>query len=94
MVSPSSRKVDRFLKLAACAEAGVPWYWIADPSDARVVIHELTDGVYQPISSVEGTDVATVSKPFEVRVCGADLVAFPGGLADDGSPAQPAVSTA
>ncbi len=89
VVSPSSRTVDRFLKLAAYAEAGVPWCWIADPSDpsdpttASVVVHELVDGVYQPVATVEGHDAVLVSKPFEVRVCPADLLAFPGSLADD-----------
>ena len=47
VLSPSTQRTDLILKRALYARAGVPEYWIADPSRKTLVILRLgTDGVY------------------------------------------------
>lgn len=43
VLSPSTRRRDRTVKLEAYREAGVPEYWIADPKARTVVVHRLSE---------------------------------------------------
>jgi Uma2 family endonuclease len=46
VLSPRTRSRDRKVKLAAYQDAGVPEYWMADPSSREVVVHVLQNGRY------------------------------------------------
>lgn len=50
VVSPRSRKTDRFLKPGEYAEAGIPLYWRVE-LEPEITIHgfELRDGTYVPV---------------------------------------------
>ena len=46
VLSPRTRSRDRKVKLQAYQDAGVPEYWMADPSSRTVEVHVLRDGRY------------------------------------------------
>ena len=46
VLSPSTSKKDRSIKLNAYREAGVKEYWIVDPDDNTVTAYHLKDGEY------------------------------------------------
>lgn len=72
VVSPSSRKNDRFLKPLEYAEAGVPAYWRLEPDpEPRLHVFALQDGAYAEVDVVTG--LATVSAPFVLQVDLRDL---------------------
>ncbi|MCU1588572.1 MAG: hypothetical protein JWN31_2065 [Frankiales bacterium] len=50
VVSPRTRKTDRFLKPAEYAEAGIPLYWRVElEPELEIHAYELRDGAYQPV---------------------------------------------
>lgn len=54
VVSPSSRKTDRFAKPGEYAEAGIPLFWRVETEPAVVVLaHELRDGAYVEVGRVD-----------------------------------------
>ena len=54
IVSPGSRLNDRVTKRAAYAEAGVPAYWIVDPSSGQLLALRLVGGDYEPYADTTG----------------------------------------
>ena len=46
ILSPSTARFDRFVKLREYLRAGVREYWIVDPVDKLLYAHRLKDGVY------------------------------------------------
>ncbi len=54
ILSPSTRRLDRGVKLRRYAELGVEHYWIVDPEGRRVECHQRMDGVLRPIVEAEG----------------------------------------
>lgn len=53
IVSPSSRKTDRFAKPGEYAEAGVPLFWRVETApDLLLVAHRLVDGRYEEVCAV------------------------------------------
>lgn len=91
VLSPSTRKYDRFTKLAAYAEAGVPHYWIVDPLEPSVSVHELDGDGYRRTHHVVGADLLTVTEPFRIELRPADLIA---DVPDDEPDPVPAAPTA
>ena len=47
IVSPNSRRMDYFIKLAKYQNAGVREYWIVDPDKDRVVVYYFEDDVME-----------------------------------------------
>ncbi len=76
VLSPSTRRIDRFSKLSAYEEAGVGSYWLIDPDpgDPSLVAMDLVDGRYTQVGSVSGKQVWSAQRPFPVTVCPVDLV--------------------
>lgn len=65
VVSPSSRKTDRFFKPVEYAAAGVPAYWRVETEPAVVVhVHRLLGDRYELVQEVRG--VEQVQVPFSV----------------------------
>ena len=46
ILSPSTSKMDTFIKLNKYREAGVREYWIVNPADKTIIPYILKDGVY------------------------------------------------
>ncbi len=61
VVSPSSRRLDRVRKLALYERAGVPEYWVVDPTDGTLTIHVLRNGRYEAVlADADGRMASTV----------------------------------
>jgi Uma2 family endonuclease len=72
VLSPRTRSLDRKAKLQAYQDAGVPEYWMADPSARTVVVHVLENGRYvEHCRGGVGDRVRSAVLPgFEVEVAG------------------------
>ena len=74
VVSPSTRRTDLGSKRLAYQEAGVPAYWVVDPTTAVLTVHRLDDaGVYQativsPPATWTDDDLGVTVDP--ARLCG------------------------
>ena len=67
VVSPSSRKNDRFFKPREYAEAGVPVFWRLEPEpEPRLHVLSLVDGAFQEVQVLQGRARARV--PFGLDV--------------------------
>ena len=74
ILSPSTRRRDLGDKLTAYRDAGVPHYWVVDPSVPRLIAHDLVDGGYAVVADVSGDKPWTAPAPVDVTVVPADLV--------------------
>lgn len=75
VLSPSTERIDRFLKHSRYAAAGVAHYWIIDPYEPSLVAYEIgADGTYIEVASVVGQETYAASSPFDVRVTPSALV--------------------
>lgn len=74
IASPSTRLYDRNLKKARLEKAGCPSFWIVDPTDPRLTVWELRDGVYVEVADVVGDESWTTTTPFEVTITPSALV--------------------
>lgn len=78
IVSPRSRRTDRMEKPPAYADAGVPHYWLVEPSNSRppvVVCFELERGRYVERARVTAEESPTTVKgPVPVELDVRDLV--------------------
>ncbi len=63
VVSPGSKKHDRFRKLDWYAKIGVPEYWIIEPETKTLTAHRLQGDVYAIIQHAEG-DAVFVSRNY------------------------------
>ena len=74
IVSPSSQSMDRVMKPALYAQAGIPHYWLIE-SDGGLTVHTYTldaeDAVYQPTGSF--TDTIEVDLPWPIKISVAGL---------------------
>ena len=63
ILSPSTGRWDRIVKMNMYAEAGVSWAWLIDPVDTTLEVYELVDGLWRRTLAVaEATMVHT--EPF------------------------------
>ena len=77
VLSPSTRRYDRSLKMATYADAGAASYWMVDPrpDEPSVETYALADGVHHPGPSARGRETLTVTAPFELSFSPWDLLA-------------------
>lgn len=61
ILSPSSRRHDRFVKLGLYQRAGVREYWLVNPEEATVQVMVLKDGYLLPVADYSRGDVARVN---------------------------------
>lgn len=66
VVSPSSRKNDRFLKSREYAEATVPAYWRLEPDPTRLHVMALAEGTYEQVEDLVGRGRVDVPFPLDV----------------------------
>lgn len=61
ILSPSTVRHDRFVKLALYQRAGVREYWIVEPETQTVQVYTLENGILQPHAFYGAGDVAKVN---------------------------------
>ena len=61
ILSPSTLRHDRFVKLALYQQAGVREYWIVEPETQTVQVYTLENGILQPRAFYGQGDVAKVN---------------------------------
>jgi Uma2 family endonuclease len=69
IVSPGSRSMDRVLKPALYAQAGIPYYWLIETDgDITVQTYRLDNGaeIYAPSGSF--TDVIRAAEPWQIEL--------------------------
>ncbi len=64
VLSPSTERVDRDVKLPLYARSDVGWIWLADPQRRAVEVYQARDGAPMLSQRVEG-DASAVLPPFE-----------------------------
>jgi Uma2 family endonuclease len=74
VISPSSRRIDRTLKLSRYAGGGISHYWVVDPMTPSVDIYEFHQGEYRLVASAAGDESVVVTAPFPVTVTPNNLV--------------------
>ncbi len=75
VLSPSSRSIDRILKYARYAEAGVEHYWIIDPDEPSLTAYRLRpDGSYEQVAHPIGDEPYEATEPVIVTVIPSALV--------------------
>jgi len=74
ILSPSTRHIDRVLKRAAFAAAGIPLYWIIDPRTPALLVLELDGDEYREVARVQGAEPYVAERPFPVTIVPADLM--------------------
>jgi Uma2 family endonuclease len=69
IVSPSTQSMDRVMKPALYAKAGIPFYWMIE-IDGGIAVHtyklDFTDEVYQPSGTF--TDAIKVDEPWRIEI--------------------------
>ncbi len=68
ILSPSTRRTDRTLKLQRYERAGTPAYWLADPDQLTLTAYELRDGRYEQVAHVTADQTWTARVPYEVTI--------------------------
>lgn len=58
VTSPGTRQVERVVKLAEYAQAGVSEYWLADPEQRAIEVYILKEGAYIPLGKYGPGEVA------------------------------------
>jgi Uma2 family endonuclease len=77
VVSPSSRSIDRLVKPAEYAAAGIPAYWRVETDDVvAVTAYALRDGdaAYTEVGTWHEGETLEVAQPFALRVAVDELV--------------------
>jgi Uma2 family endonuclease len=68
VVSPSTKRRDRFVKPGAYAAAKVPHFWRIEQDPLRVFAYDLVDGAYQLAGEADIESELVLTKPFEIRL--------------------------
>ncbi len=75
VLSPSTRRYDRFLKHSRYAAAGIPFYWIIDPSEPGLTAYQLgSDGTYAVVGQVSGDEPYEATEPVLVIIIPSALI--------------------
>jgi Uma2 family endonuclease len=71
IVSPGTRRRDRFEKPADYAAAGIPHFWRIEQDPVHVFAYDLVDGAYVRVADSDAELV--LQRPFEIRLPIADI---------------------
>ena len=74
VVSPSSRRMDLFIKVEVYEEMGIPSYWVIHPAQNWIKVYQLGQHGYELAAAAEGDDLLEVSTPFPVSFRPTDLL--------------------
>jgi Uma2 family endonuclease len=73
VLSPSTRRHDREVKMRRYGELGIPHFWIVDPEAKWVACHRLEGGAYQHVLTGEGNTSLTPADWPDLTISLADL---------------------
>jgi Uma2 family endonuclease len=74
VLSPSTRRKDLVLKRSKYEDCKVPSYWVVDPEEPSVAVHELRDGRYLETGRAGGSSELRVELPFPLTITPSLLV--------------------
>jgi Uma2 family endonuclease len=77
VVSPSSVSMDRLLKPARYAEAGIPSYWRVEGANGdalSIAVYDLDGNHYRETAVIHAGEQVEVDRPFRVTLAPAQLV--------------------
>jgi Uma2 family endonuclease len=74
VLSPSTRRKDLVLKRSKYEDVGVRSYWVVDPEEPSIVVHDLLDGCYVETGRASGATELRVERPFPVTITPSALV--------------------
>lgn len=74
VLSPSTARIDRMIKLSRYAEGGIAQCWLVDPDGPSVQVFDLVDGEYQLITTGGPGNTVTVDGPVPVSFDPAVLI--------------------
>jgi Uma2 family endonuclease len=66
IVSPGTRRRDRFEKPALYASVGIPHYWRIEQNPVHVFAYDLVGGSYELVA--DSTEELVLNEPFEIRL--------------------------
>lgn len=66
IVSPGTRRRDRFEKPALYASAGIPHYWRIEQNPVHIYAYDLVDGRYE--LAADSAEELVLNEPFEIRL--------------------------
>lgn len=73
VLSPSTARIDRWLKWARHEASGTTAYWIVDPAGAEITAWELVDGRFVEVGHAVARELLVLERPFPVSVVPTDL---------------------
>ena len=62
VLSPSTARIDRMLKLSRYAEGGIGQYWLVDPAGPSVQVFDLVDGEYRLVAQRRAGEIVIVDE--------------------------------
>jgi Uma2 family endonuclease len=74
VLSPSTRRIDLFLKHSRLEAAGCPAYWVIDPDIPSLIAWELRGSAYTQVALVTGNETYAAQQPYRFEVSPARLV--------------------
>ncbi len=84
VLSPSTKNIDRRVKMALYAQEGVSYLWLADPAPKTFELYRLVNGSWLPVAQYQG-DVVVRAEPLDA--IDLDLAVIWDGPAEEGPPA-------
>ena len=63
VLSPSTARIDRMIKMSRYAEGGIVQYWIVDPAGPSVQVFDLVGGEYHLVAQGRAGETVTVDGP-------------------------------
>ncbi len=73
VLSPSTQRTDRALKMPIYAEQGVQWLWLVDPDAQILEAYELNDGHWRLLATLSD-DQPVSQPPFDATAFALDLL--------------------
>jgi Uma2 family endonuclease len=74
VLSPSTRRKDQVLKRSKYEDVGIASFWVLDPDEPSIVVHDLIDGRYVETGRAVGATELQVQRPFPLVIVPSALV--------------------
>ena len=74
VLSPSTRRKDLVYKRSKYEDCGITSYWVVDPDEPSIVVHELVEGRYVEVGRAAGPTELSVALPFPMTITPSALV--------------------
>jgi Uma2 family endonuclease len=74
VLSPSTRRKDLVYKRSKYEDCGIASYWVVDPDEPSIVVHDLIEGRYVETGRASGSTRLPVRLPFPLTITPSALV--------------------